>query len=210
MRGGRWGFVVERECRRYLGFGLASLGGVTLGGVFGLLAFSVLTPAERSGLAAALRALLAGLARGVMPAGAFAAALVANLKSLGLVYLLGLSVVGVPLVLAALFLRGFVVGFSLGVLWGDRTEAGIGWLLGAVAVQNLLWVPALVVTGALALAFSWWLVKGRQLSSQGGLFAEFARYTTGALVMALVAVAATGWEVFLAPTVLHWVLRATP
>jgi stage II sporulation protein M len=38
------------------------------------------------------------------------------LKTAGLLWLLGLSVIGVPLIAAVVFLRGFVLGFTLGFL----------------------------------------------------------------------------------------------
>jgi stage II sporulation protein M len=204
---GDWGLWLlrHRMLHRYLPYLLISLATFALGVVFGLMAYGVLTPTELQGLRQAVNEWVARLRTAGPEPGWFTPALTTNLKSLGLLYLLGLSVVGLPLVLAALFLRGFVIGFSLGVLWNDRTQPIMGWVLGSVALQNVLWVPALVVTGALALSFSWWLIRGRGTFGEPGLGAEFGQYTVGSALMAAVAVAATAWEVLGAPALLRWV-----
>lgn len=78
-----------------------------------------------------------------------------------LIWMLGLTVIGIPLILAVVFLRGYALGFTLGFLY--QQKAGSGIVLGMVSVfpQNMVYVPFLFVAAVIALNFSQYLVRGR-------------------------------------------------
>jgi stage II sporulation protein M len=76
------------------------------------------------------------------------------LKTAGLLWLLGLSVIGVPLIAAVVFLRGFVLGFTLGFLIDDLLLRGAALGLVALLPQNLVLIPGLLFCAVGAIAFS--------------------------------------------------------
>ncbi|ABZ82929.1 stage ii sporulation protein m, putative [Heliomicrobium modesticaldum Ice1] len=84
-----------------------------------------------------------------------------NLETVGLILLLGLTVLGIPLIAAFLFFRGFVLGFAAGFLLLSRPEDGWFIILLALAPPSLVLLPALLLSGGMALAFSLWLVRRR-------------------------------------------------
>lgn len=75
-------------------------------------------------------------------------------KYLFLLLILGLSVIGLPIVWILLFLKGLVVGFSVGFL---VNQIGIkGFLLAALSIapQNILTIPLYIIAGSFAMIFS--------------------------------------------------------
>lgn len=129
-----------------------------------------------------------------------------NLRFLLLIGFLGLTVVGIPLVLALIWLRGFMLGFTAGFLITQKAAAGI--LLAALTVlpQNLFYIPAFIIAGALAAGFSFRLIKGRQLPFSLTLGEHCLTYFL-ALAGALVLVGIGGLvESYVVPPAVRWLL----
>lgn len=137
---------------------------------------------------------------------AFLAAFSLHVKWLVLIWLLGLSVIGLPFVLLLDFLKGVLVGFTVGYLTGQLSWKGLLVAMIAVLPQNLLVVPALMALSAASVVFSFQLVKYRLLQHPGiGLKPAFGRYArTAALAAAAVAFAAL-FEAYASPYLLQWI-----
>ncbi len=92
------------------------------------------------------------------------------------IYILGLTIICLPLVLALIFFRGFVLGFTIGFLtaYPDWREFMIVFI--SMLPQNLLFIPALIISGAAALSFSMRLVR-RLYNSQTQIGPQFAGYS---------------------------------
>lgn len=181
------------------------LGAFVLGSFVGALALNALVPAERLGLLELVKGFLTTvIARQVASPTVFGTALVQNLKVLGLIYILGVSVAGFLLVLLAVFFRGFVLGFSVGFFLSSLHGIGLAVALIAVVIPNLALVPAWLAAGAGGLAFSWQLIsRSTRLSSQR-LPQLFVQYTAVvAIGVGLVALGSV-LQGFMAPTLLHW------
>lgn len=177
---------------------MASLG---VGLLFGVLATGTLSIADRVVLVDYIHKFLGVEAVGPVLHGIFAQALAANLKIVGLVYLLGVSVAGMPIVVALVFFRGFVVGFSASFVVSTMHWHGV--LLGIVAIglDNVFMLPALLIVAAVSLGFSWQLVrpKNRAVSLGKG----FAFFTGLVVVMAAVTLVGTVLESYGAPILIH-------
>ncbi|MBI2914925.1 MAG: stage II sporulation protein M [Firmicutes bacterium] len=128
-------------------------------------------------------------------------------KTMGTMWILGLSVVGAPLVLVVVFLRGFILGFSTGFLVNELMARGA--MLAAVSVMphTLLLLPAVVVAGAQSAHFA--LVAGKAFVRRGR--AEVHRQFLGtSVVMAvsgLVLILAGLTEVYVTPVLIRVVGR---
>lgn len=75
-------------------------------------------------------------------------------KYLFLLLILGISVIGLPIVWILLFLKGLLVGFSVGFL---VNQIGIkGFFLAALSItpQNILTIPLYIIAGSFAMIFS--------------------------------------------------------
>ena len=67
-----------------------------------------------------------------------------NVKFTGLMWILGISIIGFPLVFILLFLKGVVVGFSVGFLVNQMGWSGLLLSFGTLLPQNLLLIPVFI------------------------------------------------------------------
>lgn len=172
----------------------------------GAAAVKIVDHGERVELARYLEVFLRGLVDGQLradPPLALRAACRQNLKTIGVLWALGLIGIGVPVIGGVILLRGMVIGFTVGFLVEEM--GGAGFLLAALAVlpQNLLALPALVVTAVSSLSFSLLLLRRRWERSPRPLPEELMAYSFIVLVMAGVMVAAALLEAYVAPVFLR-------
>ncbi|MDA8194293.1 MAG: stage II sporulation protein M [Thermaerobacter sp.] len=196
----RW---VELLVGRYIAQLYLAVAALAVGMIFGALAVSTLTAVDKQSLAAYIHSFLQLEAARPTWHGVFRSALAANLKTLGLLYLLGVSVAGMPLVLVLLFFRGFVLGFSVGFLVSQLHLPGIGLSVVAIGLQNLFLVPALAIAGAGALAFSWQLVSPARRTAPHAVLEGFAAFTGLVLALSGVVLVGTLLESYAVPLLLH-------
>ncbi|MDN5375388.1 MAG: stage sporulation protein [Thermacetogenium sp.] len=79
---------------------------------------------------------------------------------LGLLWFLGLTVLGTPLILLVIGGRGFILGFTVGFLVQERAGQGLLLALITVLPQNLFYVPAFLGGGILSVYYSLTLLRG--------------------------------------------------
>lgn len=129
-----------------------------------------------------------------------------HLKWLGLIWLLGLSVIGLPGILILDFLKGVLIGFTVGCLVGQYTWKGLLFALVSVAPHNLIVIPALLVSSVAAVGFSLNMIRSRVLLGRsGGISRPFISYTGLTLVMAFVMLAISSFETWVTPVMMSWV-----
>lgn len=129
-----------------------------------------------------------------------------HLKWLGLIWLLGLSVIGLPGILILDFLKGVLIGFTVGCLVGQFTWKGLLFALVSVAPHNLFVIPALMISSVAAVGFSLGIIRNRVLLNRsGGAARPFLSYTGLTLVMAAVLMAVASFETYVSPSLMAWV-----
>lgn len=128
-----------------------------------------------------------------------------HFKWMALIWLLGISVVGLPLVLVLNFLKGLLVGFTVGVLVSEYAWKGLLLSFVSVVPQNLLIVPALLAGSVAAVTFSTYLVKHRFLKKTNDSAAPlFLKYSSFGLSLVAVMFAAALVETWLSPVLIGW------
>ncbi len=178
------------------------------GTVAGALAVIHLEPVQRQDLYALLSNFLQGLGdepNRLNASAVLAKSLWGNIKTAGLLWVLGLTVVGIPVVALIIFIRGFLVGFTVGFLVHQMGWKGIAFSLASVFPQNLLAVPALLVLAISSASFSLFLV--RRNSRRCSVIAEFLRYTKLAVACAVIMALAALVEAYLVPPLMAWLSR---
>ncbi|WP_164668703.1 stage II sporulation protein M [Virgibacillus doumboii] len=130
-------------------------------------------------------------------------------KYLLLLFVLGLSVIGLPIVWVLLFLKGLVVGFSVGFI---VSQIGIKGLLLAslsIAPQNLLIIPVYIIAGSLAMIFSLTLLSKlftRKISQP--VFQPFGKYLTVFSLLLAISFVAAGLEAFVANEAMEMIIKS--
>ncbi|MFD0958746.1 stage II sporulation protein M [Paenibacillus chungangensis] len=178
------------------------------GAVFGVLLVHTLTLEQQQDLAGEisryLQLLNSGNGLDLEQSDYFWSRLLFHLKWLFLVYALGITVVGIPAVLALNFLKGVVVGFTIGTFVLQYAWRGLAFSLVAVMPHNMIVIPAMIVVSAAAISFAMFVVKNRLLRQEGALPPQLGGYSLTAVLMFLLFAGAALFEAYLAPSLIQW------
>lgn len=178
------------------------------------LAGAVLGGYKASSLDATMRSHLTGLINGYLQSGMQGAltgkeiiwgAFYTQSTTMLLIWFLGLTVIGLPLILGVVFIRGMSLGFTLAFLEHNQNSAGIWIALVSVLPQNLVYIPLLIIWSVIALNFSVFIVKSRS-SSGLSLGRGLLGYTVMMMVFILLTLAGSLIEAYLAPWLLGLLL----
>jgi stage II sporulation protein M len=176
-----------------------------VGVVFGALAVKALPTEQKAELMDYLNLFLKDVAgRPSIPGSELVGQTVwANLKSIALIWLSGLTVIGLPLALILLFTKGFAGGFTVGFLVDEISWRGLVVAAAAVLPQSLLTVPAVLLVGAGAVCFALFVLRQRFLNRRAPAPVPFLSYAFF-LVAAALAVAVAGViEAYITPVFLR-------
>ncbi|MFZ3102899.1 MAG: stage II sporulation protein M [Desulfitobacteriaceae bacterium] len=102
------------------------------------------------------------------------------------IWILGLTVIGTPLIYFIVFTRGFILGFTVSFFIQLKGLFGLGLVLTTVLLPSLLAIPLLLLGAGTATIFSFLLLRGR--TNGESLRREFVYYTAAATLVTLGAV----------------------
>lgn len=176
-----------------------------VGAVFGTMLVRALSFAQQQDLADQLGLYLQTFRQAEAPgvAVSFADRFWFYMKWLALIWAFGLSVIGLPLVLVLVFLKGILLGFAAGLFVYKLAWQGVLLFLTAVAPQNAVVVPALIIAGVSSLRFALTIIREkfrrRKLRWRTPLISHTA--TTG-LMLVMLACAAM-FEAYVTPLLLE-------
>ena len=103
------------------------------------------------------------------------------------IWILGLTIIGAPLIYLIVFTRGFILGFTVSFIIGVKGTLGFALILTTVLVPTLFAIPLLLLGAGLATIFSFLLLRGKARGES--LRREFLYYTAAAMFVSLGAVA---------------------
>jgi len=132
-----------------------------------------------------------------------------HVKYLLIMFILGLSVVGLPLVWIFLFLKGLVIGFSVGFIVNQLGLKGLMLASMAIAPQNLLIIPIYIAAGSLSMIFSLTLLGklfGRKVTQP--VMEPFLRYISIYAILICLGFAAALMETFVSNEAMQSIIRA--
>ncbi len=136
----------------------------------------------------------------------FFAAFLNQARVVGMIWFLGLTVIGIPLILAIIFFKGFSLGFTLGFLIKEKAWQGVLMATASVVPQNLLYIPLFLAWAVTGINFSLCLVRGR-FGRGVALGPGLAAYTGVMLMFLLVLALGAFIEAFLSPWLLDLLVK---
>lgn len=84
-----------------------------------------------------------------------------NLQTVLFIWFFGIIVIGIPILLGVLILRGFVIGFTVGFLIEVVGFKGFLFALFTVLPQNIFVIPGLIIISVIGAKFSVVIIKNR-------------------------------------------------
>ncbi len=82
-----------------------------------------------------------------------------NVKYTGLMWIMGLTMIGLPLILILLFLKGMIVGFTIGFFVQQMGWKGFFLSVASIVPQNIIILPVFIVVAVVSVSFSLQLTK---------------------------------------------------
>ncbi|TFJ93753.1 stage II sporulation protein M [Lentibacillus salicampi] len=132
-----------------------------------------------------------------------------HVKYLFMLFVLGLSVIGLPLVWVLLFLKGLVVGFSVGFMVNQLGANGLFLASLSVAPQNLLVIPIYIIAGSLSMIFSMILLRklfSRRVSQP--VLQPFGKYAAVFASLMVFSLAAAAMEAYVANEAMEMFIKS--
>lgn len=171
-----------------------------IGAIIGALAAKTLPEDQKKELIGYLQIFFQGLTQNGIndSANIFANVILNNLKTIGFIWILGFTIVGIPFVLFIIFTRGFVIGFTVGFLVNEYVFKGLLFAFASVLPHNFLAIPAIIITGVSAVSFSLLLLR-RKSHLKANLLYESFGYSALCVFMLLVMLFASLVEVYISP-----------
>jgi stage II sporulation protein M len=121
-----------------------------------------------------------------------------------LLWFLGLTVIGFPLILGFVWFRGFSLGFTVSFLLHDRAGAGLLITIISILPQNLIYIPVFLAWSVMAINFSIYVLNGR--NNGVSLGRAVMGYTVLMLVYLLILLTGAFIEAYLSPWFLSLIL----
>lgn len=129
-----------------------------------------------------------------------------NGKFIFLAFLSGITVIGIPVIVVMLYMRGLFLGFTVGFIFNHSSFRGLFFALTAIVPQNLVAIPAILLASVASISFSWFIllkvVKNRNFNIKQHLI----NYCV-LIFMSLVMVACAALiEAYIVPVLIKWIV----
>ena len=199
----KMGKVLSRHGRENVGLYLFMIGSFIIGIILGTLAVEALDVNQEGQLSQYLDWFFQEISRLELDNNQVVIeTMLRNIGSIALIAFLGLTVIGAPIILLVILLRGFVLGFTVGFLVQEKAAVGILIAITSIFPQNLINIPAWIVAGVAAVSFSLMLIRGTKKEKKT-VWQSLLSYLTFMGILTLVAVVGALVEIYISPIFLR-------
>lgn len=127
-----------------------------------------------------------------------------------IVWVCGCTVIGVPLIFLLYFMKGILLGFTIGFLTQTAGWYGVLYATITLLPSNLLFIPLFLVAGASALTFARTVIQLRFVEKNGSLMKPFLTHLTINMMCLLASTGIALLNVSSIPTLLNWFTQFIP
>lgn len=131
-----------------------------------------------------------------------------HFQYLALFFILGLSVIGLPIIWILIFIKGVVVGFSVGFFVNELGWGGLLFSAASIAPQNFIIIPVYLLASGIAMIFSLALIQkifSRKLQKEP-IGQYLIQYITVFVLLIGIAGIASFVEAFVSDQLMKWVI----
>ncbi|MCT4594683.1 MAG: stage II sporulation protein M [Anaeromicrobium sp.] len=86
-----------------------------------------------------------------------------NFQTIILMWLLGITIIGIPFILIIVLIRGLVVGFTISFIIRELGIRGIAFSAVSILPQNLIIIPSIIIVAVLGISFGKTFVQNKFL-----------------------------------------------
>jgi stage II sporulation protein M len=178
--------------------------------VFGTLSAQNLEPGQKSELFQYIQFFFQGMKQETAPvtdAGLAQASIFNHLKTVFFFVILGISVIGVPLILFLLFVKGYILGFTIGFILQQMMGKGFLFTVTAVFPHYVLNIPALMLAGVANIVLAGSLLKSRFGKALRPVSADLLQGLALNGLTVLILIVSGLIEGFVSPLFIYWVAK---
>lgn len=181
-----------------------------MGVVFGALSVNSLGGGQKEELTQYLQMFFQGIQKEAQPVTDFSLAknaIIGHIKTTFFFLILGISVIGVPLILFLVFTKGYILGFTVGFILQQLAGKGFIFSVTSILPHHLLLVPAILFGAVANIDFAGMLLKSRWGKVGYPISAEFLRCLALNGVSLFTLTVSGLVEGVISPLFIYWVAR---
>ncbi len=130
------------------------------------------------------------------------------IKYIGLMWVLGLTIIGLPIILILLFIKGIVVGFTVGFLVNQLGLSGFFLSFASIMPQNIILVPVFIVIATASISFSLKMIRHQFIKkNHEPVFQQFLRYSALVLCIGALLAVSSAFEAYVSPNLMRMVVN---
>ncbi|MTI48176.1 MAG: stage II sporulation protein M [Firmicutes bacterium] len=123
-----------------------------------------------------------------------------NLQTVLLIWILGIIVIGIPVIIGVLIMRGFVIGFTVGFLIEGFGFKGFLFAIFAVLPQNIFIIPSILIISVIAFKFSIVIIKNKiKKAPRYNFMNRVSKYSISILMISSLMVIGSIVEAYITP-----------
>ncbi len=128
-------------------------------------------------------------------------AIISNLQTGLLIWILGITIIGIPVILLLIAFRGFIIGFTVGFFVKQMSFKGLVFAIFSLLPQNIFIIPGIILIGVLGISFSVMLIKNRinKPIIHTNILNQFFVYSTMISMIYMVIIAGCIIEAYISP-----------
>ena len=122
-------------------------------------------------------------------------------------WFLGLTMIGIPIVLIIDGLKGFTIGFSASFIINSLGAKGVGLTLLAILPQNIIYIPCILVASVISMELSLMLLRDKVSRHwTTNIWSKVAKYSTSLVVIFLIMIIGFLFEGYITPNIMKVLL----
>lgn len=123
-----------------------------------------------------------------------------NLQSLIILWFLGITIIGIPLIVAFVVLRGFVIGFTVGFIVKQLGIKGFIFAMFSILPQNIFFIPWIIASSTCSIVFAIKLLKNKlSKNNKSNFISNTTIYTIAMSTLFLISLVGTLVESYVTP-----------
>ncbi|MHC6179463.1 stage II sporulation protein M [Clostridium sp. JNZ X4-2] len=129
-----------------------------------------------------------------------------NIPVILAIWFLGLTMIGIPIILVIDIVKGFTIGFSMSFIISQMGIKGIWISLLGILPQNIIYIPCIILSSVFAMEFSLMIFKDRsKVQWKSHILVSITSYSIYFLIVAMIMCMGFFMEAYLTPNMIKLV-----
>lgn len=129
-----------------------------------------------------------------------------NIQTIFIIWILGITIIGIPITILVIGIRGFIIGFSVGFLINSLGWKGVLFTLIAILPQNIIIVPCLIAISVQSINFSLMIIRNRMAKRwTNNYWKKLLSYTVNVVLLLMFSAIGSFVEAYIVPELIKYV-----